>query len=254
MFFFSYCDIIEDAFAIDESWNWGLEEASNNTETVSPREMNSSQDLSLKLGDSARQNIKQLNSYNFSKTTTNQITKRGKLDTPQWSTESQVSQESSDDILQTSESDKSHKISRNSTISQSPLSGQDLAMASLSGELPISNEGFDNLPNFENKEIVSNLKQELLPKVNSTLPPPKASQTPPILPPAVMGNNDDSKNMYKLGTGLSHKATNKFRTANITPPLDRYQVGFHNQVNLETLPDNSEQPDHIPNQLFAQVS
>lgn len=37
---------------------------------------------------------------------------RKKLETPQWSTESQPSIESSDDVLQTSESDKSHMVSR----------------------------------------------------------------------------------------------------------------------------------------------
>lgn len=200
----------------------------------------------------SRQNIKSSHNYDLTKTS-NQLNKRGKLETPQWSTESQVSQESSDDVLQTSESDKSHKMSRNSTISQSPLSGQDLAMGSLSEELPTRSEVLENTPNFENKEILSNVKPELLPKVNPSVLPPKTSQTPPMLPPPISGIGDESKNMYKL-TGTSHKSANRFRTSNVTPPSDRYQPGFHNQqVNLETLPDNSEQPDHVPNQLLPKV-
>lgn len=244
--------ITEDAFANDESWNWGLDEVSNNSQTLSQKKMNNPQELFTKIGDNARQNPKQLSSYEL-KTSSNQFAQRGKLETPQWSTESQISQESSDDILQTSESDKSHKMSHNSTMSQSPLSGQDLAGAVLPDDLPVKAEGIENLSHFENKEIVTNLKQEPLAKMNSGLLPPKSSQTPPILPPP-LASGDETKNRYKLTTGISHTAANRFMSSNVTPPTERYQVGFNNQVNLETLPDNSEQPDHVPNQAFSKVS
>lgn len=87
-----------------------------------------------------------------------------------------MSQESSDDVLQTSESDKSRMLSRSSTVSHSPISGQEVA---------------------ENKEILGGQQQ------------------------------DDKKSF----------ARNKFRA---TPSFQPQTV------NLETPPDNSEQPDPIP--------
>lgn len=205
-----------------------------------------------KMSDISKENTTQSSNYELTKITSNQFTKRGKLDTPQWSTESQVSQESSDDVLQTSESDKSHKISHNSTISQSPLSGQDLAVAPLAEELSSNTDCIDNTSNFENKEIVTNIKQQQH-KITSTPLSAKPPQTPPILPLPPMGVVDESKNMYKLTTGISHRAANKVRTAKVTPSTERLQVFHNQQVNLETLPDNSEQPDHVPNQQFSKV-
>lgn len=205
-----------------------------------------------KMSDISKENIAQSSNYESTKIASNQYIKRGKLDTPQWSTESQVSQESSDDILQTSESDKSHKMSHNSTMSQSPLPGQDLAVAPLPEESSSRTESIDT-SNFENKEIVSNIKQQQQYKINPTPLLSKPPQTPPILPLPPMGSVDESKNMYKLATGISHRAANKVRSTKVTPPTDRLQVFHNQQVNLETLPDNSEQPDHVPNQQFSKV-
>lgn len=229
-----------------------MEDTTNSPQTVSQKDMSVPQDMFPKMSDMGKQTTKQSTSYDLTKIAPNQFTKRGKLDTPQWSTESQVSQESSDDVLQTSESDKSHKMSHNSTISQSPLPGQDLAIVSLSEELPTTTECLDTTSNFENKEILSNIKKDKH-KINSTPVLPKPSQTPPTLPLPSIGGHDESKNMYKLTTGISHRTANKVKSANVTPPIDRHQVFHNQQVNLETLPDNSEQPDHVPNQQFSKV-
>lgn len=83
-----------------------------------------------------------------------------------------------------------------------------------------------------------------LPKVNPTPPPPKNTQTPP-LPPS--GSTDEHKNIYKRTGVLSHKAANKLRSATGSSTANSYLAPFHNQnVNLETPPDNSEQPDPVP--------
>lgn len=205
------------------------------------------------MGDISKQTVKHSTNYDLSNNTSNQVTKRGKLDTPQWSTESQVSQGSSDDILHTSESDKSHKMSLNSTVSQSSLSGQDMVMASLSEELPKKNDGVE-MSHFENKEIVSLAMQEQLLKTNVPLLTPKPSQTPPILPLPQIAANDNQKHIYKATTGISHKSTMNFRSSNLTnTTADRFQVFHNQQVNLETFPDNSEQPDNVPTQSFPKV-
>lgn len=244
--------ITDNTFGNDESWNWGLEETSIASQNVPLQETNSAHDLFSNLADPSKQSPKQASNYDVTKTLANPLNKRGKLDTPQWSTESQISQESSDDILQTSESDKSHKVSRNSTISQSPLSGQDSAITSFP-ELTTEAEYVENPLNFENKEIISNINDEQ-PHKSTSMVNPKPSQTPPTLPPPPVGSNDNSKNMYKLTSGISHKAANKFRSSNATPPTERFQIPFHNQqVNLETLPDNSEHPDHVQNQQYSKV-
>lgn len=212
------------------------------------------QDLFPKMETNAVRNVKTFNDSEPVKNAPSQdLLKvgggRGKLETPQWSTESQMSQESSDDILHTSESDKSHMMSRSSTISHSPLSGQEQSLSHNMDETP--NAFYENAASnnqFENKEIVSNKSEVAAIKTNPTPPPPKNTQTPPLLPPS--GASDDSKNPYKRTTGLSHKSASKFRASNVTPPDSRqnlYQPSFHNQqVNLETLPDNSEQPDPVP--------
>ncbi|KAJ8927811.1 hypothetical protein NQ314_019693 [Rhamnusium bicolor] len=235
-----------DAFVSDKTWNWGVEDAKANVNPVQnlPKKeetVESQEDLFPKMENISKLPMKTLNEPEFVKPLPSQdllkVTgKRGKLDTPQWSTESQMSQESSDDILHTSESDKR----------QEPLSSQNL------DDVPLKNEtSYEDLASnhqFENKEILSNSKPELPSKVNPTPPPPKNTHTPPLLPPP--GAAEDLKNPYKRSTGLSHKSANKFRASNSTPPDSRQNLySFHNQqVNLETLPDNSEQPDPVPNQ------
>lgn len=257
---------VGDAFANDESWNWGVDDTKSPINTLQSvpkkEETPDAEGLFPKMEKNSNRPVKTENDAELMRTLPPQDLlkvsgKRGKLETPQWSTESQMSQESSDDILHTSESDKSHMMSRSSTISQSPLSGQEQSQNL--DDIPNQNNAYyQNLASnhqFENKEIISNIKtetQEIRPaKANPTPPPPppKNAQTPPLLPP--LGATDDSKNPYKRSTGLSHKAANKFRASNVTPPDSRqnlYQPGFHSQVNLETLPDNSEQPDPVPSQ------
>ncbi|XP_057668729.1 uncharacterized protein LOC130901379 isoform X3 [Diorhabda carinulata] len=207
---------VDGAFSNEEAWNWGVEDAKNPVKNENPGDV---QDLFPKISKNSQ---KTDNDTAQDHSTTG---KRGKLETPQWSTESQISQESSDDVLHTSESDKSHMMSRSSTISHSPISGQDPQPQE---DAQVKRE------TYENEEIVN----------NSALP------RPPVLPPP-QSVNDESKNPYKRTTAvLSHSSTtNMFRGAVVTPPDSRqnlYQTNFHSQqVNLETPPENSEQPDPV---------
>lgn len=94
--------------ANDESWNWSVDEASTNQNT----------DL-LKSQENHVENTQETVPTELQHSSITRL-KNENL-TPQWSIESQVSQDSSDDILLTSESDnKSNILSRSSTISQSP--------------------------------------------------------------------------------------------------------------------------------------
>ncbi|XP_023012010.2 endoplasmic reticulum export factor secretory 16 isoform X2 [Leptinotarsa decemlineata] len=244
---------IGNSFANDETWNWGIEEA----KPVNPVQTRPVGDNASEIRDQFPKTSPLVKTENNSDSlhldhvqdNSRLSAVRKKLDTPQWSTESQISQESSDDVVQTSESDKSHMMSRSSTISHSPISGNDLATTQNQEEVPMKGD------TYENKEIVSNIKQELSPSVNPTPPPPKNTLTPPLMPPS--RGSDDSKNPYKRTEGIGHK-TSKFRGSAVMPPDTRqnvFQMGsFHSQqVNLETLPDNSEQPDSMPNLSFQRA-
>lgn len=211
--------------------------------------------------------------------------KRGKIEslTPQWSVESQMSQDSSDDVLHTSESDKSHLLSRSSTISQSPISAHDGNIDITIKQETFEHPEYDNAQALqENKEILTNrdvqdfqIKPPFVQSGISTPPPAKQFapvikseatslapkiQTPPLLPP--QNYADDSKNLYKLTSGLTHKVANRFRTTNTSPDprsvyqnQSNFQTIYNQSVNLETLPDNSEQPDFPqPNQTTRRAS
>ncbi|KAL1505990.1 hypothetical protein ABEB36_005430 [Hypothenemus hampei] len=204
-----------DSFVTDESWNWTLTDSSTQQQNVlenNMRQEHNVNNLFPTIGD-----IK-------SNKTDNQVSRK-KIETPQWSTESQPSLESSDDVLHTSESDKSHLVSRSSTISHSPTSGQDLL---LHHQLYHQDDPHHHV---ENKEIV--VKHE---RVNPTPPLAKNVNTPPLLVPPPAGSSEDTRNPYKRSGGLSHKQANKLKTTSASP-------NFNPGVNLETLPDNSEHPD-----------
>ncbi|XP_049821203.1 protein transport protein Sec16A-like isoform X4 [Aethina tumida] len=258
---------IGESFGTDETWNWHVEDTKQTTNQVE-NVVQPDNDLFPRVGSAANKLVKAENKPDLPKVQDNLAVagKRGKLDTPQWSVESQLSQESSDDVLHTSESDR--MMSRSSTVSHSPVSGQEVLGQPLEG-MPLKTEqnSLDVAGNhqFENKEILTTIKQEQqqpdvklnstppppktnptppLPKVNPTPPPLKNTQTPP-LPPS--GSTDEHKNIYKRTGALSHKAANKLRSATGSSTANSYLAPFHNQnVNLETPPDNSEQPDPVP--------
>lgn len=84
-------------------------------------------------------------------------------------------------------------------------------------------------------------------KKGETSTPPPQIQTPSLVPPQISADN--SNNPYKRTTGLSQ--SNRFRMANNSPPnyyqnQANFQGTYNQSVNLETLPDNSEQPDFPP--------
>jgi hypothetical protein len=217
-------NVVAESFANDKTWNWSLDEANAKPPPKPVKDENETDPAKV------APSLDRLTG------------KRNKLETPQWSVESQMSQESSDDILQTSESDKSRMLSRSSTISHSPISGQEPPPGSHLESAPAKEEQVE-ATGFENKEILSQVGQDAsglsVPPMNSHL--------------------DDKSNPYKRNSGLSHKAANKFRSSNVTPPDSRahnvFPTPFQGQsVNLETLPDNSEQPDPIPVQPARKIS
>lgn len=190
--------------------------------------------------------------------------------TPQWSIESQVSQDSSDDVLLTSESDnRSNIISRSSTVSQSPsrpasthdsnepktneageAAPRDETNSEIyqDGKIQKSMEKLSLNAQFENKEIVSPETHENTPTPPRHKPPtPKddlrqslKEPTPPP-PRSVPLSSDPGKNPYKRTTVLSHSAANKRLPKEPTDPFNAQLV------NLETVPDNSERPDLVEN-------
>ncbi|XP_072391264.1 uncharacterized protein Sec16 isoform X2 [Diabrotica undecimpunctata] len=233
----------DGSFGNLETWNWPTQEVKNPVNNEEPTDV---PELFPKIGLVAKISPKSDTDTDISKLHPLQdhltVTgKRSKLETPQWSTESQMSQESSDDILHTSESDKSHMMSRSSTISHSPISGHDLIAQNID-EPPVKNDI------YETKEMLSNVR------LNPTPPSPKTLQGPPLLPTSSL--TDDSKNPYKRTTTLSHTSASRFRATNITPPDTRqnvYQPTFHNQqINLENA-DSSEQPDPDHSQSVQKV-
>ncbi|XP_050306362.1 uncharacterized protein LOC126743361 isoform X3 [Anthonomus grandis grandis] len=231
---------IGESFSKDESWNWSVSDShrqqnvlDTNSAAVPPPQNN----LFPTIGD-----LKNAKSDNLGLSNAH----RKKLETPQWSTESQLSLESSDDV-RTSESDKSHMISRSSTISHSPIFGQDPLVPSQSHhEENLTTNSNTNLQ-VENREIVRH--EAPTPQAVHPLPPPPINtQTPPLLPPP-QGGTDDSRNPYIRSSGITHKSASKFKPIGLVnatdnrPPLMPPST-FNQSVNLETLPDNSEHPDH----------
>lgn len=81
-------------------------------------------------------------------------------------------------------------------------------------------------------------------KTNPTPPPATKNVTPPLMSQTL----EDFKNPYKRTADLSHKAANRFKAKSegnfYQNPL--FTANFTQSVNLETLPDNSEQPDVLP--------
>lgn len=155
---------VSESFANDEAWNWSLDDQASKPDSEVPIK-----------------NLPQIERISAN---------RNKLETPQWSMESQMSQESSDDLLQTSESDKSRMLSRSSTISHSPISGMENQIPETSTSTATAAVLTPANHNFENKEVL-----------------------------------------------IAH-SENKAKARNLS-------------VNLETLPDNSEQPDLLPSQASA---
>lgn len=158
---------ISESFSNDHTWNWSVEEAKNsgahrNFEPAAKlnSEQPTKENLFLQMGKLAENHnamsnenlqenlepqqpqIENVDVPSFENLPSGVTGKHAKLSdlTPQWSMESQVSQDSSEDILPTSESDKSKIISRSSTVSQSPISGQEFHFDSVStehmGQLP----------------------------------------------------------------------------------------------------------------------
>lgn len=236
---------VGESFTDDKSWNWSVEDTNDNSNKIYTDFQPSTSNNQNLLGTEGQDKnlfpkMVKHEKHSPQNEQPEPPTRHTKTDhlTPQWSTESQMSQDSSD-LLHTSESDKSHMLSRSSTISESPISGQEgtvdhlarpqlLDFSNAPEAAPKHEAQFYNLQQ-ENREVLPSSTDELKAfKSNATPPPPPLkNQTPP----------PDTRNPYKRTTGLSHKALNKYKS-------DPF---YSNQsVNLETLPDNSEQPDSIP--------
>lgn len=189
----------------DKTWDWSLgSETSEQKEKSFPKVGQNGSDLELK------PKVTHLTAF------------KSENLTPQWSVESQMSQDSSDDIVHTSESDKSHKMSRSSTISQSPISGQELNVEVKQDRIasPVSPRVENqNSESLGNREILTKREQLSVAFPRTTATPPK-NQGPPLQP---------NQNPYKKTSLLSHKSANAFASSQ--------------GANLEMLPDNAEQPD-----------
>lgn len=207
-----------DSFSNDKTWEWSI---SDNLAAGDSKIDEQNDQLFPKVGvqNDTKQNVK-MNHLS--------AVKNENL-SPQWSMESQMSQDSSDDILHTSESG-SRKLSRSSTISQSPLSTQDANFEITLKQEPNDASTKSVSPSYgdnaENREILSN-NQRPVKNERVTSTPPKT-----VLP---LSQQSKDGNPYKQNAGFSHRTANKF-SSNLE--------SVNNQgVNLETLPDNSEQPD-----------
>lgn len=234
-----------DSFSNDKTWDWSIG-ADNNSIVSDNKTDEHNEQMFPKVGETYMQNVKPestppLSKQNLKMPHLNAI-KNDNL-TPQWSVESQMSQDSSDDIVHTSESDKSHKLSRSSTISQSPLSGHDANF-----ELSVKQDFDANLdtkrlsPSYNDNFVETSGNREILSNKDSRTATKneRATSTPPkTLPPPIQQNRDNSKNPYKQNAGFTHRAVNKF-SSNIQQDNS---AGSNQGVNLETLPDNAEQPD-----------
>ncbi|XP_065156222.1 protein transport protein Sec16A isoform X4 [Atheta coriaria] len=214
----------------DESWNWNVDE---NSIANSASALRSETNKERHDSGNSEQQIREL-FPKMSSSSSKVVPKSENLETvpllpslpinkriksevfsPQWSIESQVSQESSDDILQTSESDK--LFSRSSTISHSPVSGHHTPQE------PVVEES------CENKEIVSNVKED----------DSKPLHLPPSLPPVGAASGSGGENPYKR--------------SGAKPQGDMRNFYMNQSVNLETVPDNSEAPDlHLQQQQQQQ--
>ncbi|XP_017783965.1 PREDICTED: protein transport protein Sec16A isoform X2 [Nicrophorus vespilloides] len=210
-----------DALVNEEPWNWNVEESATTASSTSNIAGTSNEEepdhtVFAKVGDANKHRRNSIKPEDFD-------SGEKKTIKTEWSTESQ---ESSDDVLQTSES----LMSRSSTVSHSPLSGQHTPMEVLPPP-PIASAKQEP---YENSEILAKataspplpVKAEL--KTEPALPPPPKNITPPL-----------DNNPFKRNSGpISHKSINKPTAAPTVPVTDR-QFPF----NLETVPDNSEQPD-----------
>lgn len=292
---------IADSFSNDTAWNWSVDDTSvagqvsyqqqvMNTGSENVQNEQSFSSVENKIPQNAATKLEPLENVHANQHMKNVVLdhltatgKRSKIEnlTPQWSVESQMSQDSSDDILHTSESDKSHMLSRSSTISQSPTSAHDAnADVTVKQERfsPLEYSEYDNQGQQENREILTNRDMQefkMKPFAKSSTPTPplakqfvtavksEAAAAPPKLQtPPPQTYSDDLKNPYKHSSNLTHKAANRFRTTNSSPDTrntyqsqSNFQAVYSQSVNLETLPDNSEQPDFLqPSQNMRKMS
>lgn len=131
---------LQDSFANDKSWNWTVEDSNINQTAQNEERVDNItvktqvQNVDLQINSSEKLTTLNQSTHNITEpenthqVATDQFPKHisvSKLKnenlTPQWSIESQVSQDSSDDVLLTSESDnRSNVLSRSSTVSHSP--------------------------------------------------------------------------------------------------------------------------------------
>ncbi|XP_071051239.1 uncharacterized protein [Onthophagus taurus] len=284
--------MISDSFNTEESWNWNVEDSTSTSKNdeSSASVSQASLDLFPKMGKLSDKHQK---NYEDNEKVNPNVTKIKKLDhlTPQWSTESQMSQESSDDILQTSESDK--MLSRSSTISQSPISGQEVA--GVDGLAQIGEEEYGSKPEIEgfggeNVEIISSENKAPSPGVLPSQSPifdslnePQRNSPPPgivlnknknITPPPSTKTNEapptkttpPPSNFSIPAQSLSMSGGAFKRLGNVSvksggipegrrsPKYIRNKSPVYNQINLETVPDNSEQPDNVQVPLTRKVS
>lgn len=110
-----------------------------------------------------------------------------------------------------------------------------------------------NTQQLENREVLLKRQESYTRKVN---PPPLTKQTPlvpkpnPTPPPPKNANPpNDYKNLYKSNSAFSIKNQLKSTEPTYYKNASFDQQSYTQFVNLESLPDNSEQPDIMPQHL-----
>lgn len=168
---------VQDSFTNDESWNWTVDDSSANQNVQNKKLVeNSYEGVSYDTQFKETReftNVNQTSSDggNNSNDTAEQLPKHASISrikseklTPQWSIESQVSQDSSDDVLLTSESDnRSNILSRSSTISHSPSrpssTHENLICDNVSGQKP-PEHNLSNKKTTTNEILLPDIRQE----------------------------------------------------------------------------------------------
>ncbi|KAK9872597.1 hypothetical protein WA026_018729 [Henosepilachna vigintioctopunctata] len=223
----------------DETWNWSVEEPSNQGKEPmlgNDNPYKNPADLFPKVGKAATAraggDVGNLDNIGNSLPSL-AAAKRNKLETPQLSMDSQMSQESSDDILQTSESD--NHLASSSTVSHSPLSGHDNLLQTRE-DLPL-----DNLSSVyqlaENSEIIQNSSSNLNHLASPAVIPQQGFTS---LPPTALASKEDLKSTFKKVPNVRNST---LVSSNQGSRQNMYHQPSNQSVNLETLPDNSEHPD-----------
>ncbi|XP_063393009.1 uncharacterized protein LOC134678385 isoform X2 [Cydia fagiglandana] len=259
---FNNANVIEESFASTDTWNWSMEDKKEEkpAETQEVKPEPPKEDVKLSDKEVVKERLPNL-----------ALGKRLNSDlTPQWSIESQMSQESSDP-LHSESTYRSENQSRNST--KSSPGHNDTTNFNFHGEelMPPIDWPTPTVEEIERRdrksdELASSMQEMSIAndEAQERHEAPSPSRSPASIPPPPVSNLPlpptnfpaSSQNPFKNTGSFSHKSTpSKSTTPNqpfpgmtalnspaaVNKVQHRTPVGFG--ANLETTPDNSERPD-----------